>query len=105
MTPCSVARKGNNIRFNFEISTHIKNKRTLVHRRHLLNILTKFRDQTFVVGDLLTALKLTVGYREDALVLTVINLHGIHVKVALRNVTFSHSHSHSFLLYQKKCAI
>jgi len=57
----SVARKGNNIRFNFEISTHIKNKKALVHQRHLLNILIKFRGQTFVVGDLLAALKLTVG--------------------------------------------
>jgi len=54
----SAARKGNIIRFNFEISTHIKNKKALVHQRHLLNILTKFRSQTFVVGDLLTALKI-----------------------------------------------
>jgi len=40
----------------------------LLHQRHLLNILNKFGGEISVVGDLLTALKLTVGYGEDALV-------------------------------------
>ena len=52
----SVARKGNNIRFNFEISTHIKLKKHLFTNDIYSIFFTKFSGQTCVVGDLLSAL-------------------------------------------------
>ena len=61
----SVARRGINIRFNFEFQ-HILKIQNTCSPTTLLNTLTKFSGEISVVGDLLTALKLTVGYGEDA---------------------------------------